>query len=272
MAPATRASHVGNSAPRATNLSAHCFTTAKQPSASAFNPVKTVAARPGSFLNMVETESAQLAQWEPSRVLTALANPNPPRWNGSVDCWRAPRLTSSGSTPMILHRQWCWGYVAQEGIGPRGGAIGTATTNWLGQSGTNGILVNRVSWNSVFFSRNLAAYSSRPNGTPNTFMPCSETGISWSPLHTIARGSCTPAAAVNWSTPLGFSPLRFQIFVFPQWMSMLVCLCNSWRTISYTAEHGWDDTPNKCRPERRKFSPLSTTGLRLPSNSCADPG
>ena len=71
------------------------------------HPVKTVAARPGSVLSMVDTESAQFAGWAPSGVLTALANPNPPRWNGSVDCWRAPLLTSSGSTPMISHRHWC---------------------------------------------------------------------------------------------------------------------------------------------------------------------
>ena len=58
VAPATTASHDGNSTPRSTNLSAHWFATAKQPSPSEWNPAKMVAARAGSFLCMVDTASA----------------------------------------------------------------------------------------------------------------------------------------------------------------------------------------------------------------------
>ena len=70
------ASHAGNSAPRATNLSAHWFATAKQPSASELSPAKTVAARPGSFLCMVDTESARLAVGEGPTPPTARTRAN----------------------------------------------------------------------------------------------------------------------------------------------------------------------------------------------------
>ena len=45
-----------------------------------------VAPRPGFLLLTVATVSAQLAQWAPSRVLTVLASPKSPRFNGSDDC------------------------------------------------------------------------------------------------------------------------------------------------------------------------------------------
>ena len=91
------------------------------------HPVKTVAARPGSVLSMVDTESPQFAQWAPSRVLTAIANPPQPseveRERGLLESTPADivRVDADDLTQTMVHLQvvgdgerTChfWGHVA----------------------------------------------------------------------------------------------------------------------------------------------------------------
>ena len=143
-------------------------------------------------------------------------------------------LTSSRSTPTIWHRQWCR-FVSCEMANERGNRnlLGwqrrtTATTNKLEHLEPTGSF--RTAHRGVLtFSRETVLrihLVPKARRAPSCLVER---------LGSMASGSCTCASSVNRSTPVGVTPLLFQILVFPLWMSMLACLRGSCQTISYAA-------------------------------------